>query len=718
MKQIFVKKGNILVCEVPSPIINDDEILVQVYYSCISPGTEIAGLKTTAKPIFKRIIDKPQNIKKVLNYIKEKGLISTIYKVKNKIDEKNPIGYSASGVVLEVGKNIKGFKPGDSVACAGAGIANHAEFIAVPQNLTAKIPDNVSFSQASTTTLGAIALQGLRRADLRLGETAIVIGLGILGQLSIQMLNASGIKTIGIDINDFRINQALKYGLDFGINPNNLNVIEEVFNYTDGIGADAVIITAASQSENIINQAIQMSRKKGKVVIVGDILLNIKREEFYKKELDLLISTSYGPGRYDDIYEKKGYEYPIAYIRWTENRNMQAYLNLISKKKIILDDIINNNIYTIDEANKAYNDLRKELDAPLIALIEYNKEAKPKTKIFNSNLKLSNDISKSINGKINVAIIGAGNFAQEVHLPNLKKLQEFYNIYAICDKDPSIAEMLAKKFGARYATTDNNEIFDDKKINMVIISTRHNLHAKLSIEAAKNGKAVLVEKPMALNQQELTELISALETFNVPFLVGFNRRFSPLSLYIKEIVSNRINPLIINYRMNTGYVPPESWLFSEEGGGRNIGEACHIYDLFNYFVNSEIKEVSANSINPKTKNIMSNDNFVVILKYTDGSICNLIYTVIGSKELPKELMDIYIDGKTIFLNDYKELVVFGLSGKNKKLSYQDKGHLNELKQFAKFILNKEKQDIGPIPLWQLNQATVISFEVEKQINQN
>ncbi|MCL5771864.1 MAG: bi-domain-containing oxidoreductase [Actinobacteria bacterium] len=711
MKQVFIKKGDILVTEVPSPIINDDEILVQVYYSCISPGTEIAGIKMSAKPLYKKVIEKPQNVKKVLDLIKEKGLKETISRIKNKFDVKNPVGYSASGIVLEVGENIYSFRPGDKVACAGAGIANHAEFIAVPQNLTVKIPENVSFKEASTMTLGAIALQGLRRADLKLGETAVVIGLGILGQLSIQMLKAAGIKTIGIDLNALRINKALKYGLNIGINPGDVSIVEEVINNTNGYGADVVIITAASSSENVINQSIQMCRKKGKVVIVGDVALNIKREELYKKEIDLLISTSYGPGRYDDKYEKKGFEYPIAYVRWTENRNMEAYLDLISDRKIILDNIIDN-IYPIDEADKAYEDLKKGLEAPLVTLIEYNKENKPETKIFNANLKVPD---KDINDKINVAVIGAGNFTQEVHLPNLKKLSDFYNIYAICDKDPDSADNLAKKYEAKYATTDYQEVFDDEKINMVIISTRHNLHAQLSIKAAEKGKAILVEKPMALSQQELDNLIIALKEYNTPFMVGFNRRFSPLSLAAKEITLKRINPLIINYRMNAGYIPPEVWVHTEEGGGRNIGEACHIYDLFNYFTQSEIKEVSASSIDPKSENIMSNDNFTALLKYKDGSVCSLTYTAIGSKELPKELMDIYIDGKSLSLNDYKELLVFGISGRNKKLSYQDKGHFNELKLFAQFIKNKEKSDIGPIPLWQLNQATVISFEIEKQI---
>ena len=711
MKQIFIKRGDILVTDVPSPVINDDEILVQVYYSCISSGTELAGIKMSAKPLYRKALEKPQNVKKVLEMIKERGLKEAISRVKNKVDIKNPAGYSASGIVLEVGKNIYGFKPGDKIACTGAGIANHAEFIAVPQNLAVKIPEEVTFQEAATIALGSIALQGLRRADLKLGETAVVIGLGFLGQLSCQMLNVSGITTIGIDLNNKRVELALESGLDVGINPADVNIVAEILRHTNGFGADAVIITAASSNDTIINQSIEMCRKKGKVVIVGDVALNIKREELYKKEIDLLISTSYGPGRYDDKYEKKGYEYPISYIRWTENRNMEIYLDLLSQKKVNLEKIIGS-IYKVDDASKAFEDLKSGFEAPLVALLEYNQEVNTGNRIFNLAAKA---INKNEGDKINVGIIGAGNFTKEIQLSNLEKLSNLYNIYAICDKDSGNADSVAKRYNSNYSCTDYMDILNDEKINMVLISTRHNQHAELSIKAIEKRKAVLLEKPMALNFEELENLYKALKKFQVPFMVGFNRRFAPLSIKINELISKRLNPILINYRMNAGYIPPEIWVHTEEGGGRNIGEACHIYDLFNYFTGSEIKEVSAFSIDPKSRNIMSNDNFTAILKYSDGSVCSLTYTALGNNDVPKEIMDIYFDGKIISLNDYKEIKVSGINNQNIALPYSDKGHLNELKYFSSFIKNKDIAEIGPIPLWQLFQATNISFEIEKQI---
>ncbi len=705
MKQVFIKKGDAILREVPAPTVSNNEILVQVYYSCISTGTEIAGLKNTSAPLYKKALGNPQNIKKVFEMIKSKGLSRTIGKVKSKVENENSTGYSASGIVLEIGKNIKNIKPGDRVACAGAGIANHAEFIAVPENLTVKIPEGLSIKSASTVTLGSIALQSIRRCNPKLGEFVTVIGLGILGQLTVQMLKSSGCRVIGIDLNQNRINKALTFGLDVGLNPEKADTLEEVIRNTNGYGADSVIITATSKSSLVVNQAMKMCRKKGRIVIVGDVNLNLKRDEFYKKELDLLISTSYGPGRYDERYELKGCDYPYAYVRWTEKRNMQEYLNLLSEKKIDAESIIER-IYPVEEASKAYGELAQSNERPLVVLLEYSKDSVPQRKIITAEYKIKHD-------RINVGIIGAGGFTQAVHLLNLKKLDNIYSIYAICCKTGSNAERVARQYNTAHATTDYKEILRDDSIDMVIISTRHNLHAQIAIDAAKAGKAIFVEKPMALDEEELNSLVGILKETKVPFMIGFNRRFSPFTLKIKEVVRGRINPMIINYRMNAGFIPKEHWVHTVEGGGRNIGEACHIYDLFNYFVESEVSSINVFSINPKTEQFGFNDNFVAAIKYIDGSVCNLIYTALGSKEIPKEQMEIYIDGKIIYLNDYKELTFFGTNEKGIKIKIQDKGQYNELIKFGESIKNS---DGYPIPLWQLTQATEISFEVEKQIS--
>ncbi|MBA7510557.1 Inositol 2-dehydrogenase/D-chiro-inositol 3-dehydrogenase [subsurface metagenome] len=445
-----------------------------------------------------------------------------------------------------------------------------------------------------------------------------------------------------------------------------------------------------------------MCRKKGGIVVVGDVPLNIERKYFYEKELDLLISTSYGPGRYDEKYELKSYDYPYAYVRWTENRNMKEYLSLLSKNKINVKDLIEE-VYQVEEAPKAFESLRCVDNKPLVVLLEYNRDSLLKERIVKTSYKIRQD-------KINVGVIGAGSFTREVHLPNFEKL----NIYAICCKSGNNAKIFAKQFDAVYATTDYTEILKDKNIDMVLISTRHNLHEKIAIDAANARKAIFLEKPMALNVKELSKLIDTLEKTKVPFTVGFKRRFSPFALKIKEIINCRVNPIMVSYIMNAGFIPRDNWVHTEEGGGRNIGEACHIYDLFNYFTNCGVSTVKVTSINSKTEQYSSNDNFVATIKYKDGSVCNLIYTSLGSKSASKEKMKIYFDNKIIYLDDYKGLEFFGLKEKNMKANVQDKGHYNELKEFAKSI--KENSNYA-IPLWQLIQSTEISFEVEKQINE-
>jgi predicted dehydrogenase/threonine dehydrogenase-like Zn-dependent dehydrogenase len=705
MKQVFIQKGKAIVGEVPVPLVSDDELLVQVYYSCVSIGTEIFKVEASGRPLYKKIIDQPQNIGKVLKRLKDHGIRDAILKVKSKVEGKNPIGYSASGIVLEAGKNIKNFNPGDRVACAGDRIANHAEFIAVPENLTVKIPDGLSFKEASTVALGSIALQGIRRTNPSLGETVVIYGLGGIGQLASQICRSAGCRVIGIDIDKLRIEKASSLGMDISLNPSDVNVVDEVIKHTGGYGADAVVITAASDSREIINNSMAMCRKKGRVVIIGNVNLNLEREKFYEKELDILISTSYGPGRYDERYEMKAFDYPLPYVRWTENRNMKEYLNLLSEKRVDISSFMDC-VFKVEEASSAYELLESSQEPPLIVLLEYNKDSKPATKIIIGK-------TVSLKHKINMAIIGAGSFVKDMHLPNLDKLNDIYRIYAVCNKCGNNAIDIGEQYGASYVTTDYRKVIEDKEVDMVMIATRHNLHAKIIMEALKEGKAVFVEKPLAINETELEKIIKVLNKNNLPIMVDYNRRFSPIAIKIKEITDKRINPMIINYRMNAGYIPPESWVHSrEEGGGRNIGEACHIYDLFNYFTDCEPLSIKAEGISPKTENVLSNDNFSAVVKFSDGSVCNLIYTSQGSELVSKEQMEIYFDNKIIYMDDYLFLKIYGQPEQDMKLKKRDKGHFGALKAFGDSLLNNKAM---PIPIEQLIQASAISFEVEKQI---
>jgi predicted dehydrogenase/threonine dehydrogenase-like Zn-dependent dehydrogenase len=709
MKQLLVKKGKIIVEQVPTPVVDPNHVLVKVAYSCISPGTEMTTVKGSGEPLYKRLIKKPEYLKKVYDLIKEKGLVQAKSLLKGKVEEAYPIGYSASGIVVAVGQNVTGFLPGDKVACAGAGHANHAEYIDVPVNLVVKLSDSIDLAEASTVTLGAIALQGVRRTNPTIGERIVVFGLGILGQLTVQLLKNNGCTVIGIDVDQHRVNMALKNGMDIGINAIENESIERVLKLTDNFGADAVIITAAASGDSIIDQAMKMCRKKGRVVLVGSVSLALSREDFYKKEIDFLISTSYGPGRYDDTYEEEGIDYPFAYVRWTENRNMEEYLRLVQQKRILISDYVNGN-FTVNDAPEVYENLVQGKLKDMLIILAYpfaNEQPKEETTI-----QIAGSYNQS--GIINIAVIGAGGFAKSTHLPNINHLFSDFSIHTILNRNGSNAVIVAKQFGAKNATTNYREVLNDEEVGLVLICTRHDLHANMTIEALRSGKHVFVEKPLAINDEELREIEAFYHSnvTNKPLLMtGFNRRFSEAAVKMKKIIERSTTPLIINYRMNAGFIAPEFWVHRQEGGGRNIGEACHIYDLFNFLTGDRCESIVATAIDPTGKQWNRNDNFVAVLKYQNGSVCTLTYTSMGDKSVPKEICDIYFDGQILEMKDFKEVIHYS-SKRVKILPCNGKGHLQELEALRDtLVLGKE----WPISLEEQFSATRISFEVENKI---
>lgn len=711
MKQVLIKKGQAFVEDVPAPDVDKGTVLVQVLYSCISVGTEMSGIKTTSLPLWKRALQQPENVKKVVESVKTLGLEKTRQLVQGQLEAGNVTGYSAAGIVIAKGVDVDNLSIGDMVACAGAQSAHHAEIINVPKNLTVKVPEGISTRDASTVTLGSIALQGIRRANPTLGETFVVVGLGILGQLTVQMLKANGCNVVGIDLDPKRIELAKTSGMDLYVNPSEGGKEDQVFRLTNGFGADGVIITAATSSNEVISSAFKMCRKKGRVVIVGDVGLDLKRADFYSKELDLLISCSYGPGRYDGNYEEKGLDYPISYIRWTENRNMQAYLKMIKDGRVNLN-LLDPKFYLIENAGDAYADLNKPGDKALLTFLKYSEE--------NLNLQrvmINPKASTPKEGVIKLALIGAGGFAKGMHLPNVDALSNQFTLSAVMSRTGHNAIATAKRYSALKSTTDYNEILKDNDVDAVIIATRHNLHAEMALSALKAGKHVLLEKPMALNEEELKtfEDFYSDDNAQLPVLmIGFNRRFSKYMTEIKKHTDERSNPLIINYRMNAGYIPLDHWVHTEEGGGRNIGEACHIYDVFTYLTNSKVKSVYAKAISPSTFHYSSSDNFVTVIDFEDGSVATLTYTALGDKKFPKERMEVSFDGKTIFMDDYKALEFFGVKGKSVSSSIPEKGQKEELVEWGAAI---NKGAAWPIPLWQQVQATEISFMVQKMLNQ-
>ncbi|PKO01017.1 MAG: oxidoreductase [Chloroflexi bacterium HGW-Chloroflexi-4] len=708
MKQIFINRGLVHIDNVPAPIIESGHVLVEVVYSLISTGTELGTVKVSDQSLIKKALAQPEKISKLLEFFKTQGIQKTIAKVTSIRDQAIPIGYSCSGIVIQVGEGIVDIKQGDRVACAGAGIANHAEVVLVPRNLLVKIPDQCSLKDAASMTLGAIALQGVRRSDPRLGEIIAVIGLGLLGQLTVQLLKASGCKVIGFDLDERRNQTAIELGADYAFQPSESDPVSVLRDLTNGFGVDATIITAAADTDQIVNQAMEMTRKKGRVVIVGAVGLGLKRSPFYEKEIDLLISCSYGPGRYDYSYEEKGIDYPYNYVRWTENRNMQDYLRLVAEKKVVLDSILEKE-YELDEAPKAYEELQTAQVKPLGVILHFPAETQNHLQVKTSTKV--NLLVQPVSKKINIAIIGAGSFAKTVHLPNLLSMSDRYCVRAIVSSTGGNAKNTATTFGAAYASTDYKDVLEDPEVDAVFICTRHNLHAQQAIQAAHAGKAIFLEKPMATSKKDLDQLVAVLTETEVPFMVGYNRRYSPFAQTTKKIISNRTNPLMITYRMNAGYLPPEHWTQTDEGGGRIVGEACHIFDLFQYLIDSPVAEFSTTSINSKTRHILNSDNVVKIIKYTDGSVANLIYTSLGTPELGKEYMEIYCDGKIIVLDDYRSLKAFGLKHKSINVVQPDKGHLEELRVFAKAILTDNRY---PTSLQDLYNTSIISLEKDSE----
>jgi predicted dehydrogenase/threonine dehydrogenase-like Zn-dependent dehydrogenase len=709
MKQVLIKQGTVYLEEIPAPQVEPGTVLVQVLHSCISAGTELSGIQNSGQPLWKKALKQPAKIKKAVEMVMTQGIAQTRSHIEGKMGAGSATGYSAAGIVLETGEGVEDLAPGDFVACAGAQCAHHAEIIRVPRNLAVPVPEGLDTSIASTVTLGAIALQGVRRAGPNLGENFVVLGLGILGQLTAQMLKANGCRVIGTDLDRGRIELALASGMDIGVHPQDANPIEQVARLTDGIGADGVIITAASPSDEIISTAFKMCRRKGRVVLVGDVGLHLNRGDFYQKELDFFISTSYGPGRYDAAYEERGLEYPVAYVRWTENRNLAEYLRLAAEGKLSIKPLISA-VYPCENVSEAYDSLRTQSPRPMMVLLRYpGGPYSPRSRraVDNPNAKPTQA------GSIRIAVVGAGGFAKGMHLPNLQALASEFQLKAIVSRTGHNATAAAAQFGAGYATTRFEEVLEDKDVDAVIIATRHHLHVEMALAALRAGKHVLLEKPLALD----AEGVGAIRDFfhekpQAPVLLtGFNRRFSPIARKIHSLLQGRSNPMILNYRMNAGHIPMDHWVHGIEGGGRNLGEACHIYDLFTYLTGSRAVSVQARAIRPATGYYSHRDNFVATIGFEDGSVATLTYTALGNSQTAKEKLEAYCDGKVILMEDYRKLEVTGAKVPAINKTAIEKGQKEELEAFGQGLRSGK----WPIPLWEQIQATEIALQVESQI---
>jgi predicted dehydrogenase/threonine dehydrogenase-like Zn-dependent dehydrogenase len=709
MLQAIVKKGKVLPETIPAPDKRAGFVLIRVINSCISAGTEISGLAESGKTIFQKVMNQPEKALKALDMARNQGLGVVYDKIKGNLDAGTQTGYSISGIVIDIGDGVTQFKPGDPVAAAGAGFANHAEIVSVPEKLVVKMPQGMDFRDASTVTVGTIALHGVRRADIKLGEYCVVFGSGILGLLAIQMLKTSGARIAAIDLDDSRLAIAKEFGVEVALNSSREDAIKAIEGWTGGYGADAVLFTAATGSSEPLSQAFKMCKRKGKVILVGVSGMEIKREDIYSKEIDFQISTSYGPGRYDNEYEIKGIEYPYAYVRWTENRNMSEYLRLVNEGKVKLEKLLSAT-YPVEKMTEAFESLRTSENRPIIVLIEYSMpDIGSQKNAIERTIQISQTRAQQ-KGAIGVALVGAGSFATGMHLPNIAKMPDKYRLIAVMDQSGHAAKAVATQFSAQYATTEIDQILNDSNVELILIATRHNSHASLSLRSLRAGKHAFVEKPLAINRKELDEIVDFYEkpkTFSPVLMVGFNRRFSKYAIEIKRHTDKRLNPLFIHYRMNAGYVPRDHWI--HEDGGRIIGEGCHLIDLMSFLTGSSIARISYDSLQPRTGKYSQSDNKAIILKYQDGSIATIEYFAVGNKNISKEYMEIHFDEKMIIMDDYKMLSAYGFKIKPISTKTSEKGHFEELSRLYETLSGKNP--VWPISLENMIETSQIALEI-------
>lgn len=703
MQQLTQKlgSGDMIIQEVPFPQVGRGMIIVKNYYSLISAGTEGSTVTAARKSLLGKAKERPQQVKQVLDVLKKQGPVQTYRAVTKKLDAYSPLGYSSAGEVIEVGEGVTEFEVGDKVACAGAGYANHAEIVSVPVNLCVKLPQDSNLKNASYNTLGAISMQGVRQADLRLGESCVVIGLGLLGQLACLILRASGVNVIGVDISDAAVHMAIKNGaVDHGFSRNTAGIEDKISNATGGIGADAVIIAAATSSLDPINFAGAIARKKGKVIVLGAVPTGFDRDPYYyRKELELKMACSYGPGRYDLDYEEKGQDYPVAYVRWTEKRNMEAFQQLLSTKRINIDYLTTHE-FNFEDAPKAF-DLVVNKTEPFIGLaLKYN--------IENEQLKdpVQTNFSKPT-GKITVSFIGAGSYAQGNLLPNLPNSGDVQRI-GVLTNNGTTSKRVAEKFNFEFCASREEDVLDIKT-NTLFVATRHDSHGSYVLKGLRSDKNIFVEKPLCLYPEELEEIRKEQARSGKAVMMGLNRRFAPFSKTIKKKLGN--GPMSMIYRINAGAIPKETWIQDMEiGGGRIIGEACHFIDYLTFINGSKPVKLSANAL-PDPQGL--NDTVNILIQFENGSTGVVAYYANGSKELPKEYIEIFSSGTTAVINDFKELKIYG-KGKpsKKKLLNQNKGQKEMVESFMVHLL---KDGSSPIPFEELYAVTQASFKVLKSI---
>jgi polar amino acid transport system substrate-binding protein len=710
MKQVLQsrKGGKAAVVEVPVPAVRRGGVLVRTVASVISAGTERAAVETVQKSLVQEASERPDLVRRVIDKARTEGLRNTFNAVRDKLSESQALGYSAAGIVMALGDGVTGFAPGDRVACAGLGFASHAEVLSVPKNLCVQLPDDVDFETGAFGTIGAIALQGVRLAEPTLGESVVVIGLGLVGQLTLQLLQANGCRVFCVDLDEARLELARQFGAD-ACAVSNEDTKTAVMNWTRGRGADAVLITAATDSNAPIGLAGEVSRMKGRVVVVGMTGLAVPRQSYYLRELSLQISRSYGPGRYDPDYEERGIDYPFGYVRWTENRNIEAFLDLSAQRRIDLSPLISHR-FAIADAERAYELITGDSHEPYLGVVlNYDREAP-----LGREVVLAQQTKRSTPGEksVRLGVIGAGAYVPAMLLPHFKAAgAEFISIATASGVS---ALDVGKKFGFQRAVSEAQEIIDDDIINLVVIGTRHDLHAPLAVKAIERGKHVFVEKPLALNDEDLDQVLETASRSSGQLLVGFNRRLAPLAQKAKEFFADRRAPLSILYRVNAGRILRDHWVHDPiQGGGRIVGEVCHFIDLMQFWTGAPPVSVFAEAVSANRPDVMDHDSVFITLKFADGSNGCIAYLAEGGKKLGKERVEIFCEQKTFLLDDFRSANTYW-NGREEKIALRasDKGQVAEVKSVCAVVLEGQP---APISLAELEATTRATFRINDSL---
>jgi predicted dehydrogenase/threonine dehydrogenase-like Zn-dependent dehydrogenase len=715
MKQIaqHIKSGAMKIAEVPPPAVGRGMILVKNYFSVISAGTEKTSVDSRKSSLLQRAKSQPDEVRKVVDEMRRNGFAKTYKRIMSKLDSSAALGYSTAGVVLAVEEGVQDIEVGDKVACAGAEYAVHSDLIAVPRNLLAKIPEGVAMETAAYTTIAAIALQGVRQTDPTLGEVIVVIGLGLLGQLTVQFLKANGCLVIGIDLDRQAVELALKSGADAALHRHEDAVESIVQSLSGGHGADAVIITAGTSSNDPIELSGRITRERGRVVVVGAATMNIPRGPYYMKEIDIRISRSYGPGRYDGRYEVEGLDYPVSYVRWTENRNMQAFLQLAREGRVDTN-VLTTHRFSIDNALDAYALIEGEKTEPYVGIVlSYDDLPEAELDTLTRPRPESAPVISPRRSSLTVGFIGAGSFASGFLLPHLKDMNDV-TLEMVCNRSGLTGADMRNKFSFRRSTTDVREVLEDEQIGTVFIATRHGEHAPYTFEALRRGKHVFVEKPLALNEDELRPIEDLLTTHpelsgKLLLMVGFNRRFAPLVREMHSFFETVREPVIVHYYVNAGFLPKDHWTQHPlEGGGRIVGEICHFVDTIQYLCDSHPERISAECITSDNDAVTNWDNVNISMRMQNGSLGIITYVSNGDSSIPKERIVMSGGNSTAVMDNFQSLILARGGKQSRKRGSGDKGHRDEVLAFMDAIRNKSGE---VIPLQSMLVTTRTTFRI-------